>query len=241
MNGIAKFSKHHPLRVTLLAISIALLVGLQFKHLIQPLPAGNWIDTNLENIQVDDPDDFYFAVLGDNRGSGFVFEGILDHIQCDPQIAFAFAVGDLVHAGEAANYRVFLEQVRSRLHKPLLTAIGNHELRGKGRNLYNEIFGPFYYSFQIRKTCFFVLDDANGEFDSRQEDWFREAASGARECDQRLVFLHTPLYNPKGSRYQHSLPATTADSLIKLFSQYKVTHIFASHIHGWNKWPPGCR
>lgn len=216
-----------------MGISIALLVGLQFRSFNQPLPARNWIETNVEKIQVDDPEDFYFAVLGDNRGSGFVFEGILDHIQRDPQIAFALAVGDLVHAGEVGNYTVFLEQVKSRLHKPLMTVIGNHELKGQGRNLYNEIFGPSYYSFQIGRTCSFVLDDADGTFDPQQKDWLQEAASGARECQQRLVFLHTPLYNPKGSRYKHSLPDVTADTLVKLFRQYDITHIFASHIHGW--------
>ena len=233
MNGIAEVTRRYPLRVTLMGISIVLLVGLQFKNFNRPLPARNWIETNVEKIQVDAPDDFYFAVLGDNRGSGFVFEGILDHIQRDPQIAFALDVGDLVHAGEVGNYTVFLEQVKGRLHKPLMTAIGNHELKGQGRNLYNEIFGPSYYSFQIGRTCFFILDDADGTFDPQQKDWLREAASEARECQQRLVFLHTPLYNPKGSRYKHNLPDATADALVKLFRQYDITHIFASHIHGW--------
>ncbi len=233
MDSVAKIARQHPLRLTLLGISVALLVGLQVSNRTRPMPAQKWIAANLEKIQVEDPDDFYFAVFGDNRGSSFVFESILDRIQRDPQIAFAVAVGDLVHAGEKGNYRVFLEQVKNRLHKPLLTAIGNHELRGEGRRLYAEIFGPFYYSFQIGKTCFFVLDDADGDVDSQQRDWFREEVSGAHKCEQRLVFLHTPLYDPTDGRYDHCLPNAAADSLSELFSRCNVSHIFASHIHGW--------
>lgn len=45
--------------------------------------------------------------------------------------------------------------------------------------------------------------------------------------------MHLPLYDPRGGNDQHSVSKGTADQLIQLFRQYNVTHIFASHIHGY--------
>ena len=50
--------------------------------------------------------------------------------------------------------------------------------------------------------------------------------------------MHVPPYDPRGGRHQHFLPEKASEKLIKLFRKYAVTHIFASHIHGYfeGKW-----
>jgi hypothetical protein len=55
----------------------------------------------------------------------------------------------------------------------------------------------------------------------------------------RLVFLHVPLYDPrKGQKEPHSLQPETASRWLALFQKYKVTHVFAAHIHSYyaNAW-----
>ena len=49
------------------------------------------------------------------------------------------------------------------LNKPLLTAIGNHELMDEGRGNYYDMFGRFYYSFTVGENYFIVLDDADSK------------------------------------------------------------------------------
>jgi len=78
-------------------------------------------------------------------------------------LVFAIDVGDIVYDGEKEKYRYFFKQVKHNCTVPLLLAIGNHELREKGRGLYYDIVGPYYYSFSIGSTYFIVLDDASEE------------------------------------------------------------------------------
>ena len=199
-----------------------------------PLPAHDWIADNLQKIRVKQPNDFCFAVFGDNKNSHNIFNMLLKQVNRDPDIAFAIDVGDLVFDGEREKYRFFFRQVRKNIQVPLLTAIGNHELREKGRGLYYDIFGPFYYSFRIGKNCFIVLDDANETgLDKWQRLWLEKKLKEAQTDNNRFVFMHVPLFDPRGTDYHHCLPENEANSLIALFKKHHVTHIFASHIHGY--------
>ena len=139
--------RKHSVKYCSLVLCILILSGFEVWRHFCPLPAHEWNTTNLKKIRVADPTNFYFAVFGDNRNSKSVFENLLKLIDHDRDIAFAIDLGDMVNSGSQTRYRFFLQQVRTNLAIPLLTGIGNHELRGKGRGLYHGIFGPFYYHF----------------------------------------------------------------------------------------------
>ena len=47
------------------------------------------------------------------------------------------------------------------------------------------------------------------------------------------MFLHVPLFDPRGGENHHCLPEATGRRLAALFRQYRVTHIFAGHIHSY--------
>jgi len=122
---------------------------------------------------------------------------------------------------------------------PLPAGIGKHELRGKGRGLYHDLFGSFYYSFTMGKNYFIVLDDANGKgLDLKQKRWLERELTKSGNYGSRIVFMHVPLYDPRGENYHHCLPEKSAYNLINLFLKYRITHIFTSHIHGFfaGKW-----
>lgn len=55
----------------------------------------------------------------------------------------------------------------------------------------------------------------------------------AQAYQYRLIFLHIPLYDPRGQG--HCLPQAAADQLLALFQANNVTQIFAGHIHGYFK------
>jgi serine/threonine-protein phosphatase CPPED1 len=231
---LANRIKRHSLRFSLILLSILLLVGIEISDYFSLPPARDWNATNLKEIQAGDSNNFSFAVFGDNKNSHSVFENLLAELDHDPGISFAMNIGDMVYDGEKEKYRYFLKQIRSHLHKPLLTALGNHELKENGRALYYEIFGPFYYSFQIGKTSFIVLDDADERgLDWWQKRWLEAELSRSQSSKHRLIFMHVPLYDPRGGTHHHCLPGEAADELAQLFRKYNVTHIFASHIHGY--------
>lgn len=231
--------RHRRIKPTLLILWVLFLAGLALGSDYGALPARDWNPSQLAKIKVAQPDILTFAVMGDSRNSREVFEGLLKQINQDRDMAFSIHLGDLVQDGKLEQYRFFLGQVRKNLQKPLLTVIGNHELHNKGRQLYHDIFGPYYYSFHLQNNYFIVVDDAGKtSLNEAQLGWLAEELKKAQAFPRRFVFLHIPLFDPRGDEHYHGVPEEIRRRLKDLFQQYKVTHIFAGHIHGYfaEKW-----
>ena len=45
--------------------------------------------------------------------------------------------------------------------------------------------------------------------------------------------MHVPLFDPRGKGFHKCLPEKNGKDLLELFERYHVTHLFASHIHGY--------
>jgi serine/threonine-protein phosphatase CPPED1 len=200
-----------------------------------PLPARDWNLRNLERIKAPAGHTLTFAVLGDNRSNPAIFEQVLKHLDQDPDLAFAIDLGDLVERGGLEAFGDFLTQVRSNLRLPLLTAIGNHDLeKDHGSRLYREIFGPDYYTFRLQDHYFIVVNDVEAQgLGEQQWRWLEAELQESRAYKTRLVFLHTPLFDPRGGDQHHCLPESEAGRLLALFRRHRVTHIFAGHIHSY--------
>jgi Calcineurin-like phosphoesterase len=224
----------HPVNFLLFYLCLLCLIGVEVWFNSTSLPTQHWIAENLRKIRAEGSNDFSFAVFGDNKNSHSIFPELLRKVDQDHDIKFALDMGDLVFDGEMEKYRYFINQVRDNIKKPFLTAIGNHEIGERGRGLYYDLFGPFYYSFQIGGTYFIVLDDADEiGLDPWQQAWLEKALKKSQGYTTRFVFMHVPLFDPRGWGYHHGLPETEARSLLKLFKQNNVSHLFASHIHGY--------
>jgi len=193
-------------------------------------------------------EEFTIAVFSDNQGSRETFNELLRQVDADPEINFAISCGDLVPEGDKEKYRYFLGQIDG-LGKPLLTVIGNHDIKDKGRALYYDIFGDFYYSFSVGNSFFIFLDNANEvRFSQSQKDWLVKELEKARGYKHRFIFMHVPLFDPRtddvdsdgrvkvnDKAMRHALEyETEARWAAVLFAKYNVTHIFAGHIHAYH-------
>ncbi len=233
------FSK--PLIISvLIVLSVA---GIIKAYSIQNLPeVHDWNHYQIKRINKAQTN-FSFIVFGDNKNSITTFNELIDRVNKE-NVSFAIDVGDLVFNGEKEYFSLFINQIR-RLNKPLLTAIGNHELYDRGRANYYDIFGRFYYSFSVGNSYFIVLDDANEEnIDIWQMNWLKNELQKSMNYKYRFIFMHVPLYDPReGKQPGHSLKnVTLADELNDLFDKYNVTMLFCSHIHAyyrgiWNRTP----
>ncbi len=177
---------------------------------------------------------FSFVVFADNKNSITTFSELIDEVNGE-DVLFAIDVGDLVFNGEKEYFHLFINQVK-KLNKPLLTAVGNHELYDGGKANYYDLFGRFYYSFNVGNSYFIVLDDANEyNIDARQMEWLREELQESQNYKYRFVFMHVPLFDPRQEEQPgHSLRNVTfAKELNELFDEYNVTMIFCSHIHAY--------
>lgn len=226
------------LTCALALVSICLWVGLAagLSTTAGSLPAQDWNRQNLQRIKVPAGGRLTFAVLGDNRSNPAIFAQILQQISCDSTLAFAIDLGDLVETGSVENFTSFLNQVRSHLSLPFLTVLGNHDLVKPERSaaLYRQIFGPDYYSFQIKDNYFIVVNDVqNYEIGPAQWRWLEQELEKSQTAKTCLVLLHAPLFDPRGGDNRHALTEDIGRKLAGLLSKYHVTHVFAGHIHGY--------
>jgi len=232
---IKKILQGHPVRIILASLCILSFIGITVWNAYAPVPIHNWNQKELSRITVADPNDFSFVVMGDNKGNHSVFEPLLRDIGHDEEIAFAIDDGDLVDEGTVGHYRRFLNQVQENLAIPFLTAIGNHDLDNNGsNNNYQDIFGPTYYSFQVGQGYFIVLDAiTQAGFDKTERQWLEKELQRGQVSKARFVFMHVPVFDPRGGTFHKSLPDKDQKDLLDLFRRYKVTHLFASHLHGY--------
>jgi len=199
------------------------------------LPARDWNLRQVERLQTAAGGPLTIAVLGDSRSNPAVFDRLLKALAGDPSLTFAIEVGDMVERGALEQFDAFFQQIRSAVRLPFLTVAGNHDL-GKNRDLtlYREIFGPDYYAFQLKGNYFIVVNDVEeGGVGEVQWRWLEGELKKSRSYRTRLVFLHTPLFDPRGGDHHHCLPEAAGRRLAALFHKYHVTHVFAGHIHGY--------
>ena len=229
-----KIFKEHPIKIILASLCILLFMGFKFWDYYAPLSIHDWNKREISRIKVANPTDLTFAVFGDNKGNYSVFEPLLHDIDHDTEIVFAVDVGDLVSKGKRGKYRRFLNQVQENLTIPFLTAIGNHDLNNGHSGSYLEIFGPTFYSFQIGQSYFIVLDaTTESGFDRTERQWLEYELQKAQASKARFVFMHVPPFDPRGNGFNKCLPEKDREDLLDLFRRYNVTHLFASHIHGY--------
>jgi 3',5'-cyclic AMP phosphodiesterase CpdA len=214
-------------------LGILALAGTAVWGLDRPLPAEPWNIQALRQIAAAGPGPLTFAVFGDSRNSDEVFPRLLRQVARDPGLSFAVHLGDLVSGGGEGDFRRFFQETRDHLPLPLLAVPGNHDLEKGGGPIWNRLFGPRYYAFEVRGHRLLVLDDTAGALDEGQLNWLEEELRQAQACRTRLVFTHLPLFDPRGPPFHHALKAEVGQKLALLFQQYRVTHIFAGHIHGY--------
>jgi len=189
---------------------------------------------------------FSFVVMGDNRDGDHVLKKIIQDIDGDKDVKFALNNGDLVPDGYKKEFKNYLKLIKTS-SKPILSIIGNHEIPWyDGEGNYENIFGKTYFSFVYKNSYFIILDDSDerGIFDM-QYKWLKKELKKSQNYQNRFVFMHVPLYDPRKGKYQkgHSIKKTkNAKKLNKLFDKYDVSMLFCSHIHlyfrgKWHKTP----
>ena len=203
------------------------------------LPALDNLDLNYGAIQrisaLRLSDSISFGVLGDCKNSP-VFDYVVKAINQDKSLNFCIINGDLVFYPTMDTYRDFLSRWR-RIKVPTLVIPGNHEIEAQGRSIYYTVFGGFYYSLEVGNSFLIMLDDSNGRSLGREQTlWLRRQLEKSLKFRHRFIFLHVPLRDPRYNRtsYSHSLRNHNLVNVLEnLFLKYKVTAVFASHIHAY--------
>jgi 3',5'-cyclic AMP phosphodiesterase CpdA len=168
-----------------------------------------------------------FAIVGDNQGNNDVLARIIKEINAS-EASFVVHLGDMVPSGDEREYDDFLATMAV-LAVPWFSVPGNHDVRGEGLALYEQLLAPRYYRFEHQSYTWLFLDNSPLGLDESQQQWLEEQLQGDKPA---LLFMHVPLYDPRG-RGHSFLDLAEAGMVMSLLKKAPtgVQGVFAGHIH----------
>lgn len=105
---------------------------------------------------------FKFILTGDTQRFYDELDRFVDHVNAQNDISFVLFNGDLVDFGLNKEYNWISEKFE-RLKVPYVAAIGNHDMLGNGKRVYNEMFGPDNFTFNFSDSKFICLNTNSRE------------------------------------------------------------------------------
>jgi len=173
------------------------------------LEDGNNI--NIEPVQpvgTDSSGKYKYIILGDNRDGYDTFSQIIQQANgLDP--VFIIDNGDLVFSGKPNQYRLF-DQTVGNISTTLCTTLGNHDIRGNGRETYTMIYGPAYYSFDFGESHFAFLDSSPGWSERRaiSEEQYAWLEKDLKKSQGKTIFVisHIPPTDPRSGVTKNEIP-----------------------------------
>ncbi|MEE3376724.1 MAG: calcineurin-like phosphoesterase family protein, partial [Candidatus Cryptobacteroides sp.] len=151
------------------------------------------------------------------------------------------------------GYKDYLADAKAIADLTIYQTIGNHDHSMYQVGDYNtveeykKVIGPTYYSFNIGKVHYVVLDDVectnskpttdekgnacyvreyNANLVQQQYDWLAKDLSYVDAATPIVVAMHIPLYNDNGSARM-----TGASKLAQILSAYPEAHVYTAHTH----------
>ena len=211
------------------------------------LVIGAWALAGIEKPPTSNPapglTHFTFAVAGDNRGEipieqPEVFKRILRELDV-LQPRFVLGTGDLILGYEADQKMIRTEwaefiRVVNQMSVPYYPVVGNHDVWDEqSRNLWHELFGPTYFSFDYGNCHFVCLDTEAGvegqAFAPEQLQWLEQDLASHREAQHKIVALHVPFWS-----YDEDLPMWKRD-VHPILVKYGVDFVTGGHTHGYEE------
>ena len=173
-----------------------------------------------------------FYVFGDSQGYQ---DGIIEiaEIANLEQPDFVFHCGDLTPFGQPAQY----DEVVSALEiftVPVYTTSGNHDIKDGGGERYQQHFGSSTYSFDIGPVHFTVFNTSSNDVSEDELIWLEDDLSQT-DSETKIVFTHTPPFDPRSDSNHAMLNETNAERLMNLFEVQSVNTVFTGHIHMYNE------
>ena len=213
------------------------------RQLVLSVTAGLllWVAPVHADLKLPSPteNEFHFVVLGDAQfDDPAKFNRIVDQSRALGP-AFVIQVGDLIEGYQndldsvKNEWQRFKQQVAPLDQIPFLPLPGNHDVYNADRQidpkleaLYENTWGPLYYSFEYKNALFIALNsDASNsanEIAGKQLKWLQRTLATSSAA-HKFVFMHRP-------------PALleNAETLHDMFKAHGVAHVFYGHHHHYH-------
>lgn len=145
--------------------------------------------------------EYKYVILGDNRDGYDTFEQMIEQINGIKPV-FVIDNGDLVFSGKPNQYRLF-DRLTTRMGSTFCTTLGNHDIRGNGRETYTMLYGPPYYSFDFMDSHFIFLDSSPGWAEKRaiSDEQYTWLENDLKKANGKRLFVisHIPPRDPRSN------------------------------------------
>ena len=168
---------------------------------------------------------------------------------------YGLMLGDIVHE-DMALFTTYITET-SKLGFQMFNIIGNHDHDltasndKEGSRCYEEHLGPSYYSFNIGKQHYVILDNIVMKIDSEtgllnkqydydltaeQWEWLQNDLSFVDKSTTLMVAMHAPMFETDtgGIVYRNTYYGY---DFVKLIASYKKVHAWAGHTHRTFNYP----
>ncbi len=183
---------------------------------------------SLEKISLNEnnSNSFCFAVLADNHNGFDELQMAVNTIN-KQNVDFTIHMGDITNSGFAKEYKIS-NSTLGKLDSPFFLVAGNHDLLRNGKNIYNEMYGDYDFSFTYGNSKFIVINNNSWEYDENMNipdlDFLENELKEGMEYQHTFVFAHIPPFiqgwsSEKKERYK------------QLMIDYNVTYSIHGHNH----------
>ena len=166
-------------------------IDIQFSPWQSNVPVSDLTATHLGKLTKTDTgsfEPFTVAVAADVHLDAAELREVVRALNERGDIAFLLLVGDLTDGGMLLEF-TWLGNVIEECDFPVLTVVGNHDGLNNGQDIYNEMFGPFNYSFVYRDVQFVMWNNNPYEWGNPDLEWLEQQV----ECDSPSVIVaHQP-------------------------------------------------
>jgi 3',5'-cyclic AMP phosphodiesterase CpdA len=144
--------------------------------------------------------------------------------------------GDITGSGLKEEYPL-AKRLLSKIEKPMVVLIGNHDSRNVGTLLFEEYIGPTRGIYTDDRLGLFLVyvdstvpDQNDGRVGSIQFDWLHQQLLEHQDYEHKIVALHHHLVPvPHAGRERNVL--NNAGDMLDLFTKYDIDLVLCGHRH----------
>lgn len=215
------------------------------------LPLADWHLANRNN----DLEQFNTKVLPDINST-------IEKYTANGTKVYALTLGDLTWDAYWYDNNFGLNEYvpyMNKVNAPVFNLIGNHDNDPyyandwEAENKYRDIIGPTYYSFNLGKVHYVVLDSVeyvnsggsqgtvgsrnyNEKLTNDQIEWLKKDLATITDKSTPIVLaMHTPLYkNPTvdaGGNQINATDLSNANTLVSALADFSTVHVLSGHAH----------
>ena len=153
---------------------------------------------NLDSLYAAPMDDtITIAFVGDSQRFYDELEKFITKANSIPSIDFILLAGDITDFGLLEEFEL-IHTIISKLKKPYIGVIGNHDVLAKGEDTFERMYGPLNFSF-IYDSVKFIVHNTNGrEYKSGQVpdmNWLGSEFSSDEGVKYHVAVSHIPPFD----------------------------------------------